>query len=149
MTVAEKTFRDLRQTASLHPDVYCIAVSHSDQNHTAKWVDAIGGAGDVTVIVDHERQLFARWGLGVSSFWHVLSPGALWAVYQLGRDEGIWNKPTESGSRWQTSGSFAVDSNGVVKWGRPATYSGDIPDFEEAVRMLQVPGHGGEATAKL
>ncbi|PBP28746.1 hypothetical protein BUE80_DR000275, partial [Diplocarpon rosae] len=33
----------------------------------------------------------------------------LWEAYALGKREGIWNRPTESGSRWQTAGSFAVD----------------------------------------
>ena len=47
-----------------------------------------------------------------------------------------WNRPTESGSRWQTSGSFAVDRNGVVRWGGPAGRADFIPDFEEAVKAV-------------
>ena len=47
-----------------------------------------------------------------------------------------WNRPTESGSRWQTSGSFAVDRNGVVRWGGAAERADWIPDFEEAVKTV-------------
>ena len=48
-----------------------------------------------------------------------------------------WNRPTESGSRWQTSGSFAVDRNGVVKWGGAAVRADWIPDFEDAVKASE------------
>lgn len=88
------------------------------------------------VVVDSERKVYAAWGLGTSSFWHVLSPGGLWSVYNLGKEEGIWNRPTESGSRWQTSGSFAVDGKGIVRWGQPAPRADWIPAFEDAVKTL-------------
>jgi len=57
-------------------------------------------------------------------------------VWKLGREEGIWNRPTESGSRWQISGSFAVDGEGVVRWGGAASRADDVPDFEKAVEAL-------------
>lgn len=58
----------------------------------------------------------------------------MWDVVKLGRAEGIWNRPTESGKRFQTSGFWAVDGRGIVKWGRAAKQGSDIPDFErEAV----------------
>lgn len=76
--------------------------------------------------------------MGASSLWHVLSPWALYSVYVLGKGEGIWNRPTESGSRWQTSGNWAVDEKGVVKWGSVAKAADDVPDFEEALKVLKV-----------
>lgn len=166
---AEKTFLSFRAAASTHPSINFVAVSHSDQIATDKWLEAVGGADNVHVIVDSERELFARWGLGVSSFWHVLNPASMWNVYRLGKEHGIvssfpsllfpssyptrcgnasslnrklltrglqWNRPTESGSRWQTSGSFAVDRKGVVRWGGPAGRADFIPDFEEAVKAV-------------
>ncbi|KAF2807979.1 uncharacterized protein BDZ99DRAFT_510065 [Mytilinidion resinicola] len=133
---AEKTFISLRKTAEAHPDMRFIAVSHSDQESTDKWLNAVGGADRVNVIVDPDRELFGRWGLGVSSFMHVLNPAGLWSVYRLGKEENIWNRPTESGSRWQTSGSFAVDGEGKVKWGGPAQRADEIPSFEEAVELI-------------
>jgi hypothetical protein len=35
---------------------------------------------------------------------------------KLGKEEGIWNRPTESGNRWQTGGNYGVDKNGIVQW---------------------------------
>lgn len=87
--------------------------------------------------MDEGREAYAAWGLGVSSFGHVLSPSGLYAVWKLGRGEGIWNRPTESGSRWQTAGSFGVDAEGVVRWGRPAEGSEEIPNFEEGARAVE------------
>lgn len=59
------------------------------------------------------------------------------SVFKLGREEGIWNKPTESGNRWQTAGSFGVDGQGVVQWSQPAQSADDIPDFAEGLRLVE------------
>lgn len=89
------------------------------------------------VIVDSDRTIYGQWGLGISSFWHVLNPMGLWNVYQTGKRDNIWNRPTESGTRWQTSGSFAVDKEGILRWGQAAPSADWIPDFEEAVRAVE------------
>lgn len=57
-------------------------------------------------------------------------------MYTLGKGEGIWNRPTESGSRWQTAGSWAVDKGGVVRWGGMGGSSDDVMDLEEGVRAV-------------
>ena len=88
------------------------------------------------MVVDEGRDLYAAWGLGISSTWHVFSPRAVYATYALGRDEGIWNRPTESGSRWQTGGAFAVDVAGVVRWAHIASAIDDVPDLEAAAKLL-------------
>ncbi|KAG0646857.1 hypothetical protein D0Z07_6235 [Hyphodiscus hymeniophilus] len=133
---AEKSFKDLRNYANKNKDVNFVAVSHSDLEATEKWVIAVGGEWEAKVIVDSDRETYAQWGLGVSSAWHVLSPWSMYSVYKLGKQDGIWNKPTESGSRWQTSGSFAVDGNGVVKWARISKTADDLPDFREALNSI-------------
>ena len=139
-SVAEKSFKKLRDYASKNKGVNCIAVSHSDEQATEKWVIAVGGEWDTKVIVDSDRDIYAQWGLGVSSTWHVLNPWSLYAVYKLGKQEDIWNKPTESGSRWQTSGSFAIDGNGVVKWVKISQAADDLPDFQEAIQAVGKSG---------
>jgi hypothetical protein len=148
---AEKTFLNLRETARRHNDIDFVAVSHSDEASTNTWLRSLPQAGsepeNLRVVVDDKVELYAAWGLGPSSYAHVLSPSALWDVWRLARDEGISNRPTESGSRWQTSGFFAVDGEGIVRWGRAAHKSNDIPDFEEAVKALE--GESGEIKAKL
>lgn len=88
------------------------------------------------VVVDESLEIYSAWGLGVSGYAHVLSPSSLFQVWKLGREQGIWNRPAESGSRWQTSGSFAVDDNGVLRWGKPASSADEIPDFEKAIAAL-------------
>ncbi len=115
-----------------------IAISHSSEEATEKWIIAVGGEWDVNVIVDADRELYAKWGLGVGTAWHVLNPWSIYSVYRLGKKEKIWNRPTESGNRWQTSGSFAVDGKGIVRWGRVAKTADDIPDFNEALQALGV-----------
>jgi hypothetical protein len=138
-TVAEKTFLSLRDLASKHKDtIACIAISHSSQESTDKWVISVGGTGEVDVIVDENRRLYSTYGLGVSSAWQVLNPRGMWNVYKLGREEKIWNKPTESGSRWQTAGSWAVDKEGTLVWGGASKSADDVPDFDEAVKALSL-----------
>jgi hypothetical protein len=68
----------------------------------------------------------------------VLNPSSLFAVWKLGREEGVWNRPTESGSRWQTAGSFAVDVGGVIRWVHVAKAADDISEFKAAVGSLGI-----------
>lgn len=141
--MAEATFLDTRKAASQQPDINFIAVSHSDEPSTTKWVTAVGGRSEsgsqnpVTVIVDFNRKIYAQWGLGTTSWSHVLSPKALVNVIKLGREKGIWNRPTESGTRWQSGGFWAVDANGVVRWGRAASRADDYIDVDEAVKAVK------------
>jgi hypothetical protein len=48
------------------------------------------------------------------------------------------NRNSESGSRWQIGGAFAVDADGVVRWSKPAASADEVPDFKEALRALGV-----------
>jgi len=135
---AEKTFRQFRKLAGKNTEVNFIAISHSDQAATDKWIISVGGEWDVHVIVDTERELYTQWGLGVSGAWHVLNPWSMYSAYSLGKQEGIWNKPTESGNRWQMSGSFVADGDGVIRWVRIAKAADDIPDFHEGLKAVGV-----------
>ncbi len=141
--VAEKTFRNLTKFSTRHPEIRCVAVSHSSQDATEKWVVEVGGEWEVEVLVDYERDLYASWGLGMASTWHVMSPSALYSTYRLGKDEGIWNRAAESGTRWQTSGAFAIDAAGYVRWARVAKSATDLPDFKEALAALETAAKSG------
>ena len=140
---AEQTFRALRAGAAANKNIHFIAISHSSTSATEKWVKDVGGSREnnsapaVDVIVDEQCEIYTQWGLGATSLAHVLNPSALYAVYALGREKGIWNKPTESGSRWQRSGAWAVDEKGVVIWGHAAERADDTIDVEEAVKALE------------
>ncbi|XDG01149.1 hypothetical protein ABKA04_000764 [Annulohypoxylon sp. FPYF3050] len=135
---AEKTFKDLTSLSTQYPEVNFVAISHSSPEATERWVVHVGGNWEVNVVVDYERELYAQWGLGVSNTWHVFSPVTLYNTLKLARDEHIWNRPSESGSRWQTAGAFAIDQDGVVKWAKVAASADDVPDLEAALRSLGV-----------
>lgn len=137
--VSEATLLAMRTAATQHLDINFVAISHSDQQSTEKWLNDLEGTGSVTVIVDVERQVYARWGLGVVSWGHVLNPAALVNAWKLGKEQGIWNRPTESGSRWQSSGYWAVDQEGYVRWGGPAARADEVLSVDEAVKALQRP----------
>jgi hypothetical protein len=84
----------------------------------------------ITIVVDAEREAYGAWGLGTSSFWHVL--GSIGGVSKL-KEEGIVVRSTESGSRWQTAGNFGVDGEGMVRWSRKDERADDMPDFKEGI----------------
>lgn len=113
-----------------------MAVSHSDETATSHWLDAVGGAGKVEVVVDHEREIYGAFGLGLSSFWHNLNPWSMRDMINLGRAEGISVRPTESGSRWQTSGLFGVSSDGKVQYVHLAQQASDIGQLEDAMASV-------------
>jgi hypothetical protein len=102
----------------------------------------VGGAGDIEVIVDADRKIYGQYGLGVASIWHVLNPWSLGAVFTLARDEKIKNRPTESGTRWQTSGVYAADAQGVVRYSHPSATTDDLGDLEAAVQSVKASSRG-------
>lgn len=142
--VAEKSFKQLVTLAEANKGGNFIAVSHSSAEATERWVPQVGGAWSADVVVDAERDVYAQWGLGVSSAWHVTSPWVLWSVYRLGADEGVWNKPTESGTRWQTGGAFAVDKDGTVRWAHISSAADDLPDLGAAAAAVGLDQGGAK-----
>ncbi|KAK7937922.1 uncharacterized protein PG986_014790 [Apiospora aurea] len=147
-TVVVHVFKTLTHLSSQHKNVHFVAVSHSSPEATERWVIQVGGNWDVEVVIDHERELYAQWGLGMSTTWHVLNPRVLYQTLQLGKTENIWNRPTESGTRWQTAGAFAVaavadaadeeEGGGKVTWAHVAGAADDLPDFAAALGTLGV-----------
>ncbi|KAH9900552.1 hypothetical protein F4778DRAFT_739449 [Xylariomycetidae sp. FL2044] len=133
---AEKVFKRMTRLSTAHEDVHFIAVSHSSPEATERWVVQVGGNWNVQVVVDYERELYAQWGLGISNTWHVLSPLTLYKTLQLGKSENIWNRPTESGNRWQKSGAFALTADGIVRWAKVAASADDLPDFDPALASI-------------
>jgi hypothetical protein len=72
--VAQKTYLHLRAIASKHPEITCIAVSHSSQAATLKWISLLPGTNPTTpnpvqLVIDPSRALYAAWGLGLASVW--------------------------------------------------------------------------------
>ncbi|TDZ35884.1 hypothetical protein CTRI78_v011407 [Colletotrichum trifolii] len=72
---AQKTFLNLRALANKYANnLTCIAVSHSSSAATQKWIDLLGGAWNVQVVIDEDRAIYAAWGLGLGSVWYVFNP---------------------------------------------------------------------------
>jgi hypothetical protein len=65
--VAEKTFIELRRLANKYTRLAFIAVSHSSKKATDRWISQMGGAWSVQIVIDEEREIYAAWGLGVST----------------------------------------------------------------------------------
>lgn len=90
------------------------------------------------MLVDEERDLYAQWGLGISSTWHVANPMTLWSAVRLAKDEDIWNRNTTSGSRWQMGGAFAVDRDGTVMWAHVSRTADDVSNLQAAIDSLNI-----------
>lgn len=140
--VAEKNFQALTSISQQHPELHCVAVSHSTQQGTDNWIMQVGGSWNASVVVDTDRDVYAAWGLGMGSVWGTLGPSVLWSAYQLGKQHNIWNRPTEVGTRWQNSGLFAVDADGVVRFVHPDATPDDFPDMDKAMAAVGVAAKG-------
>lgn len=126
---AERTMLDLRAAAAEGGPEW-VAVSHALHAETERWLDALGGAGDVRLIMDDSRAVYAAWGLGRTSLGHFAGRRSLAGVARLAR-QGIRNRQS-SGTRWQRAGTFAVDATGTVRWGHLPASAADLPDLAQA-----------------
>jgi hypothetical protein len=109
LSVAEKTFLDLRKLANKHPNLHCIAISHCTKQATDKWMSALGGSWAVEVVIDEEREIYASWGLGISTAYYLLNPWTQMAARKLGTGEGIWGREVgDGGNRWQIGGAVCI-----------------------------------------
>ncbi|KJZ75835.1 hypothetical protein HIM_04659 [Hirsutella minnesotensis 3608] len=163
---AQKTFLSLRTLANRHSgSVTCIAVSHSSLQATRKWIDLLGGAWNVDVVVDEDRAVYAAWGLGVAGVWHLFNPTTQvqgwrekgWLGEKVAeavqRRGGVQSSRTPNstaapgadadddasnvlGNKWQEAGAFAVDGRGTVVWGGKAQRADDVMDLDEGIRLL-------------
>jgi hypothetical protein len=131
---AERTMHMLRDGAAAAPEVRWLAVSHAPSEATGRWCASIGGAGDVELVSDPSRKLYAAWGLGRTTLGHFLGRRSLASVSALAR-EGIRNRHP-SGTRWQSAGTFALDRDGVVRWRHVPEHAGDLPNLDEALLSL-------------
>ncbi|KAI6781927.1 uncharacterized protein J7T54_005137 [Emericellopsis cladophorae] len=150
---AQKTFLALRSIANRHVGtIRCVAVSHSSPHATKKWIDMIGGAWDVEVLIDEQRSLYASWGLGLGNFMYLFHPAAQAQAWKekgwLGDEVAAAVTRTSAvaeedeggvlGNKWQEAGAFAVDTKGTVVWGGKATRSDDMMNLDEGAMILML-----------
>lgn len=164
LVVAQKNFLALRDLSN-KGQVTCIAVSHASPAATSKWIDLMGGAWNVQVIIDEDRAIYAAWGLGLSTVWSYFNPTTQTAAWKekgwlgsqiatsINRKMGMTNNGgmdlgaggevsagegpgTIMGNKWQQGGAFAVDERGAVVWGGKAVRADEIVNLEAGVQAL-------------
>ncbi|EMD91514.1 hypothetical protein COCC4DRAFT_57459 [Bipolaris maydis ATCC 48331] len=134
---AQKLLLRLRTLANRYPSIRFIAISHCTPAATTAWLSKLGGAWNVDIIVDPERNLYALWGLGISTWAHVLHPRNGYNQVMLRKNEGVWGHEVGEGAcRWQIGGAYAVDGRGVVTWGAPMESVDEEIRFEDGVKTL-------------
>ncbi|CAM1506098.1 Fc.00g057390.m01.CDS01 [Cosmosporella sp. VM-42] len=157
---AQKTFLNLRTLANRYGEaINCIAVSHSSEQATKKWIDLLGGAWNVQIVIDEEREIYAAWGLGIGNTWYVLNPATQIQSWKekgwLGEkvagsiqkngvepnkatsgDEEEDGVSTVMGNKWQEAGAFSVDGTGTVIWGGKALRADDVMDLDMCAKIL-------------
>lgn len=127
----------MRSLANRHTSIRFVAVSHCTPQATKAWVNKVDGAWNIEVVVDENRELYALWGLGVSSYAHLLNPRNGFHQIMLGKNEGVWGQDVgEGGNRWQTGGAYAIDEQGVVRWGGPMKSVDEAIPLEDACAAL-------------
>ena len=119
---AEHTVKVLRVWAEAHPDVTVFVVSHGDPASTHAWLDAIGGAGRIRLVIDPTRGLHGQWGVGYARLWHFAGPRSLLGVMRLWT-QGIHNR-SASGTRWQRAATFLIGGDRVVWRHQPSSAEG-------------------------
>ncbi|KAF3014294.1 hypothetical protein E8E14_012059 [Neopestalotiopsis sp. 37M] len=111
---AQKSFLALRAMANRHQatGLRCIAVSHSSAEATRKWMDLLGGAWNVEVVIDEDRAIYAAWGLGLGTVWSMFNPSTQREAWK----EKGWLGEKVAGAINRT-GSFGrqLNGNGPVK----------------------------------
>lgn len=87
----------------------------------------------IKLVADISRQTYGDLGIGYLSFAALFS-GKMWSALFKLKEAGIVNTKTETGSnRYQNSGGFSVDKNGIVRYVKLAQHAGDMVPYEEAV----------------
>jgi AhpC/TSA antioxidant enzyme len=131
---AEATMRMLREQAERAPAIEWLAITHSPRAATDRYCERVGGPGAVQLVSDPSRAAYAAWGLGRTTLGHFLGRRSLAGVARLAR-QGIRNThPT--GTRWQSAGTFALDSEHTVVWRHIPAHAGDVPNVLQAVGRI-------------
>ncbi|KAI0883899.1 uncharacterized protein GGS22DRAFT_166347 [Annulohypoxylon maeteangense] len=124
---AQKSFLALRDLAIKNQGrLTCIAVSHSSREATWKWVDILGGAWNVEVVIDEDRAVYAAWGLGLSNFWYMFNP----TTQMQGWKEKGWLGIKVANSL-QRTGSFKQDATANSTTSATTTGVGGAPEASE------------------
>ncbi|KAK4682364.1 hypothetical protein QC764_115720 [Podospora pseudoanserina] len=157
---AQQTFTDLRNLSLKHRDIAFLAVSHSSPAATEKWVSLIGGKGNVKIVYDPQRKIYASWGMGTGGWGYLLNVNTQvngfktkgWlgttVAASVERTEGFSSmkrlgqgeveEGMKMGNKWQEAGGWAVDGRGRVVWGGKLAKADESLGLEEGVSLLKL-----------
>ncbi|KAI4596063.1 hypothetical protein KJ359_006355 [Pestalotiopsis sp. 9143b] len=129
---AQKSFLALRAIANRHQasGLRCIAVSHSSPEATRKWMDLLGGAWNVEVVIDEDRAAYAAWGLGLGTVWSMFNPATQREAW---REKG-WLGDKVAGAITKT-GSFGKQLHGNGPVGGGGRQQGEDDNFGPSTVM--------------
>ncbi|KAI0173836.1 hypothetical protein BJ166DRAFT_492403 [Pestalotiopsis sp. NC0098] len=129
---AQKSFLALRAIANRHQasGLRCIAVSHSSPEATRKWMDLLGGAWNVEVVIDEDRAAYAAWGLGLGTVWSMFNPATQREAW---REKG-WLGDKVAGAITKT-GSFGKQLHGNGPVGGGGQQPGEDDNFGPSTVM--------------
>ena len=128
---AELTMKTLDQASGRHPEVQFLAVSQGTPAATRRWCNELQMGYGVMVVDDPTGDVYAAWGLGLTSLRHFLGLRSVGRAVSLAA-RGIRNRHP-SGNRWQQAGTFGIDAAGALRWMHLPEHAGDLPDVEAAV----------------
>jgi hypothetical protein len=134
---AELTMKTLDQASVRHPEVQFLAVSQGTPAATRRWCAELQMGYGVMVVDDPAREVYAAWGLGLTTLRHFLGLRSVGRAMSLAT-RGIRNRHP-SGNRWQQAGTFGIDAGGTLRWMHLPEHAGDVPDVEAAVAAV-MPG---------
>jgi hypothetical protein len=135
---AELTMKTLDQASTRHPEIQFLAVSQGTPAATRRWCAELQMGYGVMVIDDAVGEMYAAWGLGLTTLRHFLGLRSVSRAVALAV-RGIRNRHP-SGNRWQQAGTFGIDAAGVLRWMHLPEHAGDLPDVEAAVRAVRAGG---------
>ena len=97
---------------------------------------------DWPLLLDPDRAVYARFGMGRGTWWSLLNPLTIWKYTVL------WLKgtrPQKVGSDMrQLGGDVLIDPDGVVRLNHVSTGPHDRPSIESLIQIIRGDGISGE-----
>jgi hypothetical protein len=122
---AEELCRQVSDMAEANPQWNVVVIAHGSEAVARAWFKDIKLSASVTALVDPNREIYGRWGLGYCNVSELMNLKVLWRVAYL-RVSGIRNR-TASGTRWQRQAVFLVNEEGRLDWCHVAGNVSDVP----------------------
>ncbi|KAG8845352.1 hypothetical protein FRB96_002552 [Tulasnella sp. 330] len=138
------TIQDMYTLAHENDDIHFFLVSQSDTETVDSYLDHLAitkwfpHITITTVPSPHPHTLYSNWGISQLTASSLLGHSVIANVAKLAKEQGIKNTTTH-GSRWLSSGAFAVDERGTIAWSHVAKSADDVSDLKAAVAALKPP----------